>query len=352
MKLPIGSTIPFVRFDSSDVRPDERLDYWQGSLSNVCTLSFPDGMSAAAFEARNEMWMLGAMMFSRRVCCPHILHRSSRAIRSDQIDHYKIHLRVDTAAPTHLEAGHLETAKRYVDIGVGECVMTDMARPERVRVDHGSTINVVVLRDHLDALLGRPADLHGVVLRGPCSILLADYLRSLSESLPEISVDQSSGIANATLHLLAATLAPSMDTLALAKPAVEMMLRRKIRQFIEAQLTRSDMSADLICGRFHISRSTLYRLFEPMGGVARYVKERRLVRIHSLLSGSERRPHLQRLAESYGFKTSAHFSRAFREQFGYAPSELAAPRPRPGVASSVTSPAYSMERWLHSLHGG
>lgn len=352
MRPSTQSLIPFVRFDSCDVRPAERLDYWQGSLSNVCTLGFPDGMSSATFDAQNEMWMLGDMMLSRRVCSPHILHRSTRSIRSDQIDHYKIHLRVDTAAVTHLEAGQREAAKRHVDIGVGECVMTDMACPELVRVDRGATINVIVPRDRLDSLLSHPVDLHGVVLRGPCSILLADYLCSLSECLSGVSVNQLPGITNATLHLLAASLTPSMQTLALARPAVDMTLRRRIRRFIEGELTHADLSADLICARFHISRSTLYRLFEPMGGVARYIRERRLVRIHSLLSAAERRPHLQRLAESHGFKTAAHFSRAFREQFGYAPSELVARGPHPGVAPGIASSGYSMERWLHSLRSG
>lgn len=352
MRPPTESTIPFVRFDSGNVQPGERMGYWHASLANVCTLSFPEGMSAETFEAQNDMWMLGSMMLSRRTCSPHILHRSSQSIRSDQIDHYKIHLRVDTAAATHLQAGQYEATKRHVEVGIRQCVMTDLARPELVRVDRGSTINVVVPRDQLDALLPRPVDLHGTVLSGPCSVLLADYLHSLSESLSHMSVEQLPDVTRATLHLLAASLAPSMDTLALAGPAVDMTLRRQIKRFIEAELTRADISATRICARFHISRSTLYRLFEPMGGVARYIRERRLMRIHALLVTSEGRPHLQRLAEDHGFNTPAHFSRAFREQFGYAPSELVARGPRPGAAPGIVSPGNSLERWLHSLRSG
>ena len=344
--------IPLVRFESCNVRPAERLDYWQSILSNVFTLGFPEGMSAATSEARSEMWLLGGMLLGRRACSPHVLQRSARAIRSDQIDHYKVHLCVDTAGATHFETGRREAAKRYIDIGIGECVMTDMACPELVSVARGSTLNVIVPRDSLDALLGHPVDLHGVVLRGACSILLADYLRSLSERLPEISPEQLPNVINTTLHLVAASLAPSLNTLALARPAVDTTLRRRIKRFIEAELARADMSADLIAAQFHISRSTLYRLFEPMGGVARYVRERRLLRIHSLLSTAEKRPHLQRLAESHGFRTAAHFSRAFREQFGYAPSELA-PRGRVRrVAPAIVAPGFSMERWLNSLGSG
>jgi len=309
-------------------------------------------MSAETFEAQNDMWMLGGMMLSRRTCSPHILHRSSQSIRSDQIDHYKIHLRVDTAAATHLQAGQYEATKRHVEIGVRQCVMTDMARPELVRVDRGSTINVVVPRDQLDALLPRAVDLHGAVLSGPCSILLADHLYSLSENLPDMSVEQLPNVTQATMHLLAAALVPSVDALALAGPSVDMTLRRQIKRFVEAELTHSNLSADAICARFHISRSTLYRLFEPMGGVARYIRERRLMRIHSLLVTSEGRPHLQRLAEDHGFSTPAHFSRAFREQFGYAPSELAARGPRPKAAAGIAPTGNSLERWLHSLRSG
>jgi AraC-like DNA-binding protein len=338
------SQLPYVRFDSQDVTPADRYDYWQTSLSSVCQLSFPYNHSAESFVARNEMWILGDMMLSRRECSAHILHRSSRSIRLDQLDHYKIHFRVGGSADADLEAG-----RQAVHVDAGGCVLTDMARPERVQVDGGTTVTVIIPRDRLDALLPHPVDLHGVVLRGGCTVLLADHLRSLTRSVDQLTLEQAPDVALATLHLLAASIAPSMDKLALARPAIEATLLSQIRRHIEEHIGTSELTVEHICTRFRISRATLYRLFEPMGGVAKFIKERRLFRIHTVLATAEGRPHLNRVAEQYGFKTSAHFSRAFREQFGYSPSELTsgARRELPSAASATAR--FSMERWLHSL---
>ena len=50
---------------------------------------------------------------------------------------------------------------------------------------------------------------------------------------------------------------------------------------IPANESESNLSIDAICRNFKVSRSTPYRLFEPLGGVSHYVKERRLARVHA-----------------------------------------------------------------------
>lgn len=101
-----------------------------------------------------------------------------------------------------------------------------------------------------------------------------------------------------------------------------------MRQHIEKQLRDPALSADVLCRQFHVSRSTLYRLFEPLGGVARYIRERRLAHCHAILSRPGPRQYIERVAHDHGFGTASQFSRAFHEQFGYAPRD-AVHRPTP-----------------------
>jgi AraC-like DNA-binding protein len=343
--MSFPTRIPYMCFDSSDVRLQERYEYLQHSLSNVCQLSLPEHLPLSRFSARNEMWMLGDLLFTQRTCSAHVLERSARSIRFDQVDHYKVHVRVSDTASTNFTAG-----ERRIRLGAGQCIMTDMSRPEHVSVESGSTIAVIIPRGRLDALLARPVHLHGVVLRGSASVLLASHLQTLALQISDMVSSELPLVTDATLHLLAASIAPSIDTLALASSTIDNALCVEIRRFIERHITSPSLSPDLLCKQFCMSRASLYRLFEPLGGVARYIKERRLVQIHKLLAASPQRLHMGRLAEHHGFKSAAHFSRVFRQQFGYAPSDLVTKgRALTGKPYIPTPASYSLERWLHAL---
>jgi len=109
-----------------------------------------------------------------------------------------------------------------------------------------------------------------------------------------------------------------------------------------------------IQAHLHLSRASLYRLFEPHGGVGAVILRRRLDRaMKTLLTGASSRPALRRIADELGFRSQAHFSRAFRTRFGIAPrafqqtmrrkdhAALAAQAERVGFAS--------LKSWLEYL---
>jgi hypothetical protein len=52
-------------------------------------------------------------------------------------------------------------------------------------------------------------------------------------------------------------------------PAVE-----RIRRYIAANLTSPELMSDVLCARLQLSRTQLYRLFEPLGGVAGYIQDK------------------------------------------------------------------------------
>jgi AraC-like DNA-binding protein len=80
-----------------------------------------------------------------------------------------------------------------------------------------------------------------------------------------------------------------------------------------------------LCRHFGLSRSQLYRLFEPLGGVVHYVQQRRLLQaFHTLVNPASRRLRVSEVAARVGFASNAHFSRAFRLAFGVSPSDARA----------------------------
>jgi len=95
-----------------------------------------------------------------------------------------------------------------------------------------------------------------------------------------------------------------------------------MRQYLMVRLRKEVGVADL-CRDFHVSRSTVYRAFEPTGGVVQFVNAARLERCRIELRYSD--PEVTRVGEvaaSWGFSDPSSFSRRFRNRFGIPPSEV------------------------------
>src|SRR3546814_21001171 len=123
----------------------------------------------------------------------------------------------------------------------------------------------------------------------------------------------------------------------------------RARRHIEARLDDPRLTPTAICIAVGTSRSNLYHLFRHWCGIARYVQERRLRRIHALLCAPGARRGLSDLAFAHGFTSAAHFSPAFRNLFGYSARDFLAPARMRTLARSLQAPA-SLESLLTRLH--
>jgi AraC-like DNA-binding protein len=142
----------------------------------------------------------------------------------------------------------------------------------------------------------------------PGDILVIDY------SEPSVSRSHSDDGSTHVVNLLL----PALD------------LRRRellssIKAHVEQNLVVPEIGVDHLCGRFGLSRSALYRLFEPEGGLAAYIQQRRLIRAYARLTAPEMRDRrIIDVALESQFASDATFARAFRRQFGITPREVRA----------------------------
>ncbi|MET0210629.1 MAG: helix-turn-helix domain-containing protein, partial [Burkholderiaceae bacterium] len=259
---------------------------------------------------RYDKLILGAVSFDANRALRH-----SRHVRADQLDHYRLILKQTGIL-------HCETNGVRQVIQPGEILLHDLAQPAEFDFGPGSNIILVVPREMLDEALPLPLDLHGARLHGPAARLLATHLQGLVAHSPQVTLAETPMLTQATVNLLVASILPSAPSLARASKDTETTRLRQMCRYIDLHLGEADLSADAIAQFFAVSRSNLYRIFEPMGGVANFIKERRLARVHELLSQPSKRLPIARLAEEHGFKSAAHFSRAFRERYGYSPNDL------------------------------
>jgi AraC-like DNA-binding protein len=334
--------LPRLHFDSRPLPATERFDRWRAAVGKVYELSAPGYDGAGELQVNTSIWNLGSLLLSDNRFGSRFQRRSARSIRSDQVDHYRLLLQ--TGGSLNIDAdGRRET------LSAGRLILTDLARPETYATEAGSNIVLFVPRELLDDALPQSLDLHGVALTGGCAALLSEHMRALVRNAGLLTASELPALNQATVSLLAASIAASSQALAQARPAMEVTLLRQACRYVDLHLTDAELSAEEICRFFKLSRATLYRLFEPYGGVARYIKERRLLRVHALLASATQRQHLGRLADDYGFKTATHFSRAFREQFGYSPGEVRQVRREAPVVQQGEVGYDGFNQWLRAL---
>ncbi|HHX82482.1 MAG TPA: helix-turn-helix transcriptional regulator [Pseudomonadaceae bacterium] len=93
-------------------------------------------------------------------------------------------------------------------------------------------------------------------------------------------------------------------------------LTLRIKQYIEANLANSKLSAETIAAEFQISTRYLRSLFQGGEKITHYIQRRRIEESARLLSSPQHRAStITDIAYLCGFNSSTHFARCFRSQF-------------------------------------
>jgi AraC-like DNA-binding protein len=123
------------------------------------------------------------------------------------------------------------------------------------------------------------------------------------------------------------------------RSAIECIPLARAASYIERNLTSQDLTPASVAEAAHVSRSTLYRLFSPSGGVKRYILNARLDRAWSALADPKQARRVSDVAFDTGFLSDAHFCRAFRRAFGVTPGRVKRSWRKPPLSESVSGRA-------------
>lgn len=321
--------LPFIRFSTDDFGDRDRLDAWREAMAPMFDTRRPD--TEQPFRGSAFTYLMGPLALGGTEVDALAYERTAGRIRSDYIDHYLVRLDYEPARP--------EGVLRVIDLG----------QPISLPAAPMYCLCLFIPRDVLAAALPGAESLHGREIEGPRGRLMADHIRSLTRHASGIGMAEGTGMAEATLSMLAACLAPSRDADARARSVLDATLIGQARRFIDARLTQPDLTPEAVGRYLTVSRTTLYRLFQPLGGVARYIQQRRLKRVHALLSDPTERRRIGDIAFEHGFADEAAFARAFRREFGLTASEVRASggraAPPPETLRLDLSPPQRMMLW-------
>lgn len=287
------------------------------------------GEDRATFRWNARLHAMGPASFSVARVSHHSSERTRRFCSRAALDHVIVYYRQSGW-------GEMRTGAGSRTMGKGDIAFMDMSQPMAARGPIDS-ICVGLPRSLIGPMIGDADALHGLVLSPGTSLgrLAASHLDALASEIGSMDPEEAGIVADATAGLLAAcanaSLAASDEVRVRARPA----LLLTIRHHIEQRIADRTLGAETIARHFALSRSTLFRLFHPFGGIEVYIRRRRLARAYQTLARSGRSDdYIYQVAEAFGFSCASVFSRAFRTEFGHTPKDIAAD----GAAPQVTDP--------------
>lgn len=311
---PLSLTIPY-----GAVVGAAGFETWSEVVGTVFDVDI-DRTAIGDFRFGFEGWNLGQVVLGACHSHGHGFRRDATTIARSGVDHFLVQL--------YTEGNYVGAAGGHeIEVRAGDICVFDLSRPASTATSDFANINLVVPRSALAPLLASPEAMHGLVLRGdtPRGSMLSGQMRELHRQMPRLGGDEAKLLIDATFHLAAACLGPSADGRAAARRAIETTTLGAVKAHIARRLGDPDLGPDRICRDLGLSRSALYRLFDPLGGVADYIRRKRMARCWEELSSPRGRgSRVSEIAYRWGFTNEASFSRAFRQAFGVSPSELRA----------------------------
>ena len=99
----------------------------------------------------------------------------------------------------------------------------------------------------------------------------------------------------------------------------QQLRRDHAERLIAASLQDPTLAAPYLCGEMSLSRTSLFRLFVQDGGVARFIRDRRVEAVRQTLVSGPHDRSIKDLARDWHFSDAAHLTRVFKRQYGWPP---------------------------------
>jgi AraC-like DNA-binding protein len=306
------AAIPVLHFDTSDFPESQRFEVWRsGITTHQVTRSDPPG---APFDALVDAWTLGEMVMSHSRIGAAQMVRTAEMAEQDGRDWILVLLLKSGTMDFAIDGGKKQQTMRQGEVAVFD-TLCDFASDGSAM----DSITCAISRRAFAQITSEPSPHHGLILEDAWGRLLADYLLSLVRQLPEMDLDDTSNLTDAFVGLLMAALRATQPTGQAPLSKTISTARQRVESYIDQNLTSGELTSEQICDKLALSPSSLYRAFAHAGGITAYVRKRRLEVIHALLNNATEDLSIGEIARQYGFVSAAHFSRAFRKQFGFSP---------------------------------
>ncbi|MDI7861609.1 helix-turn-helix domain-containing protein [Rhizobiaceae bacterium n13] len=311
---PVGVHLPSYEYSTAELAPGDQFAAWRSSLAPMLELVEPCDKTIG-FDGRQTLWDMGSLVFARIRTDGFGFTSLPGHVRRDPLDHWTmtllLHGNMTTDAPRRTFAG-----------GAGVVQVHALGKSFSGHITDSEMLVMFVPREFCQEMAGALDAVEFSSLDSGMGRLFADYMIGLAKRLSLLDSADLPALVAATRAMILACVSMSRDHVEGASDPISTVLLERARRVVQTRLLDARLDAETLRRELGISRTRLYRMFEPSGGVRRYIQHRRLLDAHSALSDPNDPRRILDIAEERGFTDGAEFSRAFKREFGYSPSDV------------------------------
>ena len=296
---------------TDQVAPKERLPYWKDLIWQLLGRLRSEARADGTFRGRMEYGDAGEVKLCRLSASSHRVSRTPDLIRQDDRGYLKVVVQLEGSTwfeqsghKTLLQPGEwsiYDTMKSYSVSNTSDIEQMVLLVPrEKVLTAGMNADELLVQRYSAQAGIGR---------------LAGHLIRKAYDELGECSPESAETVGDAIAQLLRQSL---MER---AGKSLREALRDRIRAYIQRNLRDPNLSIDRIAAALRCSKRNLHKAFSNDGAtISDTIWRLRLERCRrDLAAPACAWKSITEIAYSWGFSSSTHFSKAFREAFGTSP---------------------------------
>ena len=290
-------------------------------LATMFDLDTPTPDLRAGYAMRFALYDFGPIKLGESgATIPSIMVRSPHTIARTGVDQFHVqYYRTGGFVMT------VDGAERRIE--AGDICMLDLARPVTLSAERIDNLSAMVARDLLAPLLADVGDVHGLVLNrdSETGIAVREHLDEMWREAPDLTVAQGLAASHSTAALLAGVIRANSQSRAATRTQLRASQFRAICRRIDRQIGDPGLGPTTLARDFHVTRPTLYRMFEPHGGIGKYILGRRLTGVfRDLSTPALAHRKVAEILRRWGFANHTAAGRAFRAAYGMTPSDCRA----------------------------
>ena len=322
----ITPAIDHSHFSTKALDPKHKYDAWEDSISAVFEVNPTENTLSRSFDANVESYMIGPLMFA---CCKtngQAFTRDKKTVARHNMDHILIQFYMQGNNTLITPRETMRTSAGDIQIDMAQ-ELNSIANPGPRANDAAprifSNMSLVVARDRLETFMPALHTLHLHTLKAntPLNLILRNFIMAMFQNAPDLTQHDADTLVNPTLELLAATIGKAPDTVDKVGGTLDQAALISVKQFVDRHLHLNTLGPDLIAKHLGVSRASLFRICQPIGGVMALVRTRRLLVARRMLNNMSTSRSVKSIAYALGFSDQSSFNRAYKQQFGFSPTE-------------------------------